>query len=399
MKHILGKVSYLSPIPTNEWISVVQTFPYYLTSFLYIINLYFTHVYKNSFTLVFLVYGILPIAENYISFDIKNPTKQEQKILRKQFRWKIPLYMSIVLDWISLVSLMKVILYTEGSYIFKIGILISIGTIQGSSINVSHEIIHKKDKFSQIIGTLNLTKNMYMHFFIEHLTGHHRNVATYTDPATSRKDETFYEFLPRTLIGSYTNAWKIENERCMYEYKTTRTWKNKMYFFTLCHFLVPLFIYTIGGFKAMLLHLLIAFLSITGLEIVNYLEHYGLLRKKLDNGEYEIVNVTHSWNAPHRLTNYFLFKLQRHSDHHENSRKPYQTLCSYEKSPTLPFGYSAGCILALFPPWWFNIMNPVLESYKKTQKPPEELSRETNSKIVKFLFWINILLITLLMIQ
>jgi alkane 1-monooxygenase len=399
MKYIFRKFSSLSALATKEEILIGYTFPYYFITALYIINLYFVLVYKNSYILIFIIYGIMPVAENYLSFDIKNPSKEEQKALKKQFRWKIPLYVSLLFDWISLVSLMRVMLYEEGSLVYKFGIFIALSTIQASSINVSHEIFHKRDKFSQILGTLNLSKNMYMHFFLEHTIGHHRNVATYQDPATSRKDETYYEFLPRTLIGTYSHAWEIENERCMHEYKTAKIWKNKMYFFTICLFLVPLFVYMIGGFKAMLLHLIIAFGSINLLESVNYLEHYGLLRKKFENGEYENVNITHSWNAPHRLTNYLLFKLQRHSDHHENSLKPYQTLCSYDQSPTLPFGYGVGIILVLFPSCWFNIMNPVLESYKKTQAPPIELSRETSSKIIKFLIWVNIGIITLMMIQ
>lgn len=114
-------------------------------------------------------------------------------------------------------------------------------------------------------------------------------------------------------------------------------------------FLLPYAVYLkLGGFGAFYF-VAIGFVGVIFLETVNYIEHYGLERKKLPNGQYERVNKTHSWNAPHRISNYFLFKLQRHSDHHENPLKPYQILESWETSPMLPNGYAACFLLAWFP--------------------------------------------------
>jgi alkane 1-monooxygenase len=116
----------------------------------------------------------------------------------------------------------------------------------------------------------------------------------------------------------------------------------------------------------MILFLAEAVFSIIYLEAINYLEHYGLARKRLPNGEYEKVTIRHSWNAPHRISNYLLFKLQRHSDHHENSLKPYQTLLSLEESPELPHGYVLMIIMVFIPSVWFRIMDPLVEEYRKT---------------------------------
>ena len=100
------------------------------------------------------------------------------------------------------------------------------------------------------------------------------------------------------------------------------------------------------------------------LELVNYIEHYGIVRKLTSNGKYERVNPLHSWNASHLISNFFLFQLQRHSDHHANAIKRYQVLNHYDESPQLPFGYPTMILIALLPPLWFAWMNPLLDEWK-----------------------------------
>lgn len=126
-------------------------------------------------------------------------------------------------------------------------------------------------------------------------------------------------------------------------------------------------IYKIYGMKVCILYLLSAFGSVFYLEAINYIEHYGLRREMKADGNYQKVTIRHSWNAPHRFTNYLLFKLQRHSDHHENSLKPYQTLVSLEQSPHLPHGYSVCIFMSFFPSTWFKIMNPLVDEYNMTK--------------------------------
>mmetsp|Transcript_1064 Transcript_1064/g.1190 ORF Transcript_1064/g.1190 Transcript_1064/m.1190 type:complete len:169 (+) Transcript_1064:377-883(+) len=108
-------------------------------------------------------------------------------------------------------------------------------------------------------------------------------------------------------------------------------------------------------------------------ETINYIEHYGLQRSKDENGIYESINVMHSWNSPQRYTNYILFKLQRHSDHHANAYKPYQILNSFEDSPTLLGGYSLAIVTCICPPVFFKIYNPVVLAARKHVKVSEEI--------------------------
>merc|ERR1712232_546806 len=100
--------------------------------------------------------------------------------------------------------------------------------------------------------------------------------------------------------------------------------------------------------------------------MVNYIEHYGLARKKLEDGNYEPVNPTHSWNSAHWFSNTLLFKLQRHSDHHTFPQRPFQLLRNFEESPQLPTGYLGMLALACFPPVFFKIMDPVADCHNRS---------------------------------
>ena len=97
------------------------------------------------------------------------------------------------------------------------------------------------------------------------------------------------------------------------------------------------------------------------LEVVNYMEHYGMLRQKVGVGErqrYERVDPTHSWNSNNIATNVLLYHLQRHSDHHANPTRRYQSLRDYEQSPVLPTGYAGMIVLSIVPAVWRRVMDP-----------------------------------------
>ena len=183
----------------------------------------------------------------------------------------------------------------------------------------------------------------YPHFTYHHLYCHHQQVATPEDPSTSLKGETVYQFIPRCVKDSWVNMYHIERRlgKKFYQNYAVLSIVGSVAFAGL--------VYAIWGLQACLIQTIMAFLCIAYVEGINYIEHYGLMRKKLPNGEYEKTTILHSWNAPHRFTNYLFFKLQRHSDHHENASKPYQTLVSMEKSPFLPHGYTLMVLMSFFP--------------------------------------------------
>ena len=243
----------------------------------------------------------------------------------------------------------------------KLGLAISIGCIGGIGINTAHELGHKRESHERWMSKIALAQSFYGHFYIEHNRGHHVRVATPEDPASSRVGENFYQFWPRTVIGSLRSAWRLEKRR--YARKRTHP-------FHLGNDVLNAWLMSAVLWGAMVAWLGVGILpylvvqAVVGfslLEVVNYMEHYGMLRQKVGVGErqrYERVDPSHSWNSNNIATNVLLYHLQRHSDHHANPTRRYQTLRDFEESPALPTGYAGMIVLALVPPLWRRVMDP-----------------------------------------
>ncbi len=249
-----------------------------------------------------------------------------------------------------------------------LGLVLSVGIATGGiGITVAHELFHKKNAFEKALGHVLLLTVSYMHFAIEHLIGHHVNVATPRDPATARLGESVYAFYPRTVINSWRSAWDFERRRL--KRLGTPLWSrhNRMLWFAVLPVLFAVLLGGILGWQAFPYFFAQSVVGFTLLEIVNYLEHYGLQRRELAPGRYERVNMTHAWNADQRITNYFLFKLQRHADHHVHPQRRYQTLRHFDESPQLPTGYAGMMLLALVPPLWRAVMHPRLAAFQRQQ--------------------------------
>jgi alkane 1-monooxygenase len=378
---------------------VLYTFPYYLMICVTLSSCFCVFYLDNPWLMIWFLFGAIPFMDMLIKQDRQNPSKEENKILKKQFKYKIPLIIAIIFEWLVLIfSIYHIANFDKGIF-NKVGIIILNSLLQASSINNSHELNHKLASWERFLGTFNLSKNLYMHFLIEHNEGHHKKVCTPEDPASSRLNESLYQFIPRSIFGGFLSAWNIESKKCKETFGSILTAKNKMIYFTASILLVPTTLFFFYGFEVMLIHFIIAVLSVCYLETINYIEHYGLKRKKLEGGEYEPVDIQHSWNAPQRISNYLLFKLQRHSDHHANSLKPYQTLCSYSESPTLPTGYPGCLLLALIPSMWFSVMNPLVESYNQGSKENSKINEKVNNFLKKYIIILNIFFGLLVVIQ
>ncbi len=236
----------------------------------------------------------------------------------------------------------------------------AVGMSGGSiGITTAHELIHRQSKFMRSLGVILLILCLYGHFRIEHVYGHHRNVATKEDPATARKGENFYFYFIRCVINSVISSWNIEKDILKKKNSNIYSLKNRMlhYFFLELLFLCLAFYFTgINGLIFIFFHALV---SITLLELVNYIQHYGLTRKK-ENGKYERFSDHHSWNSRHISANWSTFNLGLHNEHHKSAGKHYPLLSQEEKILEMPSNYSIMLIMALIPPLWFYIMNPKL---------------------------------------
>jgi len=222
---------------------------------------------------------------------------------------------------------------------------LSVGLVTGATgITIAHELGHKRLALDRFLSRVLLVTVSYGHFTVEHNRGHHVRVATPEDPASARYGEGFWAFLPRTLIGSFLDSLKIDKA------EVVRAWA--------ATFAVAAALGIAFGPLALAFFFGQSAMAIMLLEAVNYIEHYGLQRKRLADGRYERQDARHAWDAYERLSNCFLVHLQRHADHHLNPMRPYAALQPQAESPKLPTGYAGMIPIALVPPLWFAVMNP-----------------------------------------
>ena len=307
-------------------------------------------------------YAIIPVLEFFLKNEERNLSEFEESLAQNNRIYDVVLYLSVgthlLLLYMFLFSLQE-----SGLQVYElIGRILSMGLLTTFAINLGHELGHRKTKGEQFLAKAMLLTSLMMHFFIEHNRGHHKNVATLEDPSTARKGETVYAFWVRAIINEYFSAWRLEKKRLEVLKQPNFSLKNEMIQFELIQLAFLLFIIKIfGGFVciAFIVNAAIAYVSF---ETVQYLEHYGLLREKNEEGHYKRVRAHHSWNSNHVFGRLMMFNLSRHSDHHYRASKKYQILKHHDDAPQLPTGYPGMMILSLFPPLWFRIMNTKLKA-------------------------------------
>lgn len=239
-----------------------------------------------------------------------------------------------------------------------IGLFLSTGITNGViGFTLAHELIHRRNKGQRVAGYLLLLCNSYMHYGVEHIGGHHVYACTAHDPHTARTGESYYRFLPRAILMTFCSAWKIETRRIRRTGASTLILSHRVFLFMLMQLTLIITIILTGNFKTGLFFLSQCFVAICLLHMVNYLQHYGLMRRKTTNGHYERMAAHHSWQSSNRLNSINLFHLENHADHHINPNRSYEKLVQLQDSPQHPTGYSGMIMLALLPPLWFRIIN------------------------------------------
>ena len=310
------------------------------------------------FTFIF-----IPILEIIVKKSNEEYTEEEKKNRLLDPFFDLLLYLNIpIVFGIFFFSLDKLAYTSSVSDI--IGIILSASIVMATNgINVGHELGHRKSIIARTCSKLLYLPCQYMHFYIEHNFGHHINVATPEDPATARYKQTLYSFWITSVIRTYISAWKIQLKLLKVSKRNFFSIKNDMIFYTLFQISFLAFVYYNFGLYLTLLSIVMSVISFLFLETINYVEHYGLLRKKEPSGRYERVKPHHSWNSNHTIGRIVLYELTRHSDHHFKSSKKYQVLESLDDCPHLPYGYPTSILLSFIPPLWFSIMNPLVKNH------------------------------------
>ena len=330
------------------------------------------------------IYGgwalILPIAATWYLFSVldaltglnlenADPETPEEKLF-----W----YRAITLIWAPLqfIAIFGTLIYiTQSGHLTGIeewALFAVMGVASGTiGINYSHELMHQSNRQERWLGDILLGMVLYGHFRSEHLLVHHSYVGTPRDPVTARYNEGFHRFFPRVLIGCLRSSFRAEKARLARKGLPWWDRSNPFWRYWALELGFAVLALSIGGVWGLFLFATQAFWAVFQLELVNYVEHYGLTRKHLGNGKYEHVHPRHSWNAAHKASNWLLINLQRHSDHHYKPNRRFPLLQNYSQAeaPQLPYGYPVMTMLALVPPLWRKRMNPRVQAWREMYYP------------------------------
>jgi alkane 1-monooxygenase len=336
------------------------------------------------------ILGVVPAIDLVAGLDRSNPPDDVIEALEQDRYYRWITYLFLPIQYLGFVGAMclisgELIGGADLTTLDKVGLAVSIGAIGGIGINTAHELGHKREEHERWLSKIALAQSFYGHFYIEHNRGHHVRVATPEDPASSRVGENFYQFWPRTVAGSLKSAWRLEKRRYARKHQHPFRLGNDV----LNAWLMSVVLW--GALVAWLGPQILPFLVIQAivgfslLEVVNYMEHYGMLRQKVGVGErqrYERVDPTHSWNSNNIATNVLLYHLQRHSDHHANPTRRYQALRDFEESPVLPTGYAGMIVLAIVPAVWRRVMDPRVLAHFDGDLSRANLSPRKRDKIL-----------------
>ena len=302
-------------------------------------------------------YFVIPIIDWLFGSDENNPPEEIVPQLEEDKYYRLLTYFTVPMHFIVLIAMAWFVGTHSLSVWAVVGLALIAGSYSGLGINTAHEMGHKKPKSEKLLAKIVLAVPAYGHFCIEHNRGHHTYVATTEDPASSRMGESIYHFVLREIPGSFKRGWQQEAERLNKLGKSSWSIDNDI----LQSFAISLVLQ--GTLIALFGWVMIPFLLIHNvwarfqLTSANYIEHYGLLREKLPNGRYERCQPHHSWNANYIFSNIALFHLERHSDHHANPTRRYQSLRNFDDIPQLPNGYYGMYLVAYIPWLWYKIMD------------------------------------------
>lgn len=315
------------------------------------------------FTGVGLIFVVFPFFDYTGGFDDTNPPASVMAWLEQDRYYRWCTYLFLPVQFAGLIFACWKWGSGELSTLDAFGLATTVGMVSGIAIATAHELGHKRESIERWLSKIALAPSGYGHFFVEHNRGHHVRVSTPEDPASSRMGESFWRFLPRTVSGSFTSAWKIEAAHRRRAGKPVLSIGNDNINAWLMTLVLFAGLCAVFGIEILPWLLVQAVIGFSLLEVVNYLEHYGLARQRRPDGKYELTTPQHSWNANNTVSNVLLYHLQRHSDHHANPLRRYQALRHFDESPQLPTGYAGMILLAVLPPVWFRVMDKRLVAH------------------------------------
>jgi alkane 1-monooxygenase len=305
------------------------------------------------------LYVIVPAIDVLVGLNPRNPAASEEPALSENPAFRAITWLWVPVQLALIVWGLERVASSALTPIEAVGTTLSMGLTAGAiGMTFAHELIHRPSRLERLLGDVLLASVTYPHFAIEHVHGHHLHVGTPRDPATARYGESLYAFLPRTIAGGLRSAWRIEARRLRKHGEPVFGLSNRMLRYAAVLSVLYAGVGLQYGWRGLLFFAAQSAVAFCLIETINYIEHYGLVRLEAAPGRYERVMPWHSWDSTHRVSNWILINLARHSDHHVAASKRYQVLHALDAAPQLPTGYGAMFVLALAPPLWRRVMDP-----------------------------------------
>jgi alkane 1-monooxygenase len=336
----------------ESWQIVFGSYFSYLLFVLFMLSLYWRGVWWLLPAV--LIMGVVPILDFLTGQDHSLP----EPVLSKPQQGLVEAAPALFVLGNTTVLGMTAHIFSSLSVAEKLFAILSVGMIGSIGVTAAHELVHKPQGLSKAFGRLGLANVLYLHFEINHIRGHHVRVGTQEDQSTARFGESLYRFLIRTVPGCFKLSWELEAKRLARRGPTTISFKNQMFQFAAIQTVYAVAVWLLGGWYGVAFLLIQAFIAVFMLESVAYIEHYGLLRAKIGDGKYEAMSPANSWDCYGLFSNYLVFQLQRHADHHSHPTRVFSNLQTAVDAPKLPVGYPLLIGIAMVPPLWRKIMDP-----------------------------------------
>lgn len=322
------------------------------------------------FLTVFFLFALLPVLDALVGdSSLSLATPAEARALRAWHTvlvWGWAPVQFLLIAWV----VMRAPTLDAAAFV---ALAIGVGALTGGvGITAAHELGHRREAGSRVLAWGMLGAMGYAHFILEHNQGHHARVGTPGDPASARADDTVYGFVPRSIAGQWQSACHLEGARLARLGLGRWHWRNAMWRAIGLAVLFAAGAAWLAGPAGLAMWAAQAAVGVLLLEMVNFVEHWGLARARQADGRWVGVTAAHSWNSAALLSNVLLYHLQRHSHHHINVLKRYESLEDLPAAPRLPTGYPGMVLLALVPALWRRVMGPRLDAARRQH--PEALA-------------------------
>jgi len=317
------------------------------------------------FRIVLLMFALVTILDLLIGDGARSAADEPSGAISRYFFRHFALWMWLPAQAAIVIFGLLTVTGKSIHWFEMLAIMLCIGMTGGMlSTPAAHELMHRRSRFERMLAEIQMSLLSYTHFCVEHVQGHHARVGTPEDPATARIGESLYAFYLRAILGSFASAWKMEADRLRRQNRSVASPRNRVVRGWLLVALIYVGVAYFFGVAGILFFLGQSVIGFSIVETFNYVQHYGLLRNKRADGRYERPTHMHSWNSNHPVSNWFILNLGRHSDHHCHAEKSYGALRRLDETPQLPTGLYGMWILALFPPLWFAVMDPLAALYR-----------------------------------